>query len=462
MRNLGFLGAVLLAVLVLGSAGCGGGHKQSAAEGSAVDPAGAKVFADAGCGGCHTLAAASSNGTRGPNLDDLRPSLERVQRQVRNGGRGMPSFKGKLSAEQIRDVASFVSTSAGARTPKFTFDPDDTKLSDCRSGDTECFTQAFGNLAYDDGPGTALDKLEELQSRDPSIRSNCHPIAHMIGAGALRRFKGSVGDAFVEGKPTCGSGYYHGLLQWKLAGLEEKQVAPVARQACDDSKIRASNFIYYQCVHGLGHGLMLYTGYELPLALKLCHGLQTEFDQTSCSGGVFMENLSSSFGLKSRWLRKNNLLYPCGIVSQQDKLYCYLLVSSRILPAVGYDWKKTADWCRRSERGWVDICFQSYGRDASGTAVQNPDRIRGFCAQAGSGEKECLYGAARDIMNNNSRDLRARELCTEVKAKFRSYCFFGIGTILGTQHADEAGKHEACSMFARGRDLADCMRGATA
>jgi mono/diheme cytochrome c family protein len=34
-----------------------------------------------------------------------------VVKQVTNGGGGMPAFKGKLSDEEIEDVAAFVSTS---------------------------------------------------------------------------------------------------------------------------------------------------------------------------------------------------------------------------------------------------------------------------------------------------------------------------------------------------------------
>ena len=59
----------------------------------------------------------------------------------------------------------------------------------------------------------------------------------------------------------------------------------------------------------------------------------------------------------------------------EDKLYCYLLVTSYILPQVGYDWKKAADWCRKSDANFVQYCFQSYGRDASGTAREDPDGI---------------------------------------------------------------------------------------
>ena len=455
------LPAFLAAAAVL-TVGCGGGDDKSSKP-SGVASAGAKIWDDADCGSCHTLAAAEATGKTGPNLDDLRPNAERVERQVRSGGNGMPSFDDSLSGEEIRQVADFVATSAGSgggAAKKITFEPDDKKLEDCPD-DTSCYQQAFGNLAYEEGPKAALERLQSMQQK-PVVQSNCHTITHMIGAGGLRHFDGEVGKAFVDGNSMCGSGYYHGLLQWKLAGLDEDEVGPVAREACAEPEIKANNFIYYQCVHGLGHGVMLYTGLELPIALRLCHELETEFDQVSCSGGVFMENLSSSFGLKTRWLKDGNLLYPCNIVSRQDKLYCYLLVSSRILLAVNWNWEKAADWCRRSEKDFVGTCFQSYGRDASGKAVHNPDLMRGYCARAGSGERECIYGAARDLMNNDSSDPRGREFCTRVKRQHRSYCFYGLGTIFGTQHADEAGKRQACARFARGRDFADCMEGARA
>jgi cbb3-type cytochrome c oxidase subunit III len=72
-----------------------------------------KDIFSANCGSCHTLAAAGTNGTVGPNLDDLKPALARVERQVTNGGAIMPAFKGKLTDAQIMAVAKFVSSSAG-------------------------------------------------------------------------------------------------------------------------------------------------------------------------------------------------------------------------------------------------------------------------------------------------------------------------------------------------------------
>ncbi|HEU5214102.1 MAG TPA: c-type cytochrome [Gaiellaceae bacterium] len=65
------------------------------------------------CAGCHTLSAAGSSGTVGPNLDQRKPSLAIVVRQVTNGGSIMPAFKGKLTPAQIQAVAKYVSSNAG-------------------------------------------------------------------------------------------------------------------------------------------------------------------------------------------------------------------------------------------------------------------------------------------------------------------------------------------------------------
>jgi mono/diheme cytochrome c family protein len=73
--------------------------------------AGKAVFASAGCISCHTLKAAGATGTIGPNLDQLKPPYARIVRQVENGGKIMPPFKGKLTDAQIHDVAAFVYSS---------------------------------------------------------------------------------------------------------------------------------------------------------------------------------------------------------------------------------------------------------------------------------------------------------------------------------------------------------------
>ena len=72
---------------------------------------GKAIFLSAGCASCHTLQAAGSHGTIGPNLDDRRPSMDKVVERVTEGKGVMPSFKSSLTSAQIQSVAEFVSSS---------------------------------------------------------------------------------------------------------------------------------------------------------------------------------------------------------------------------------------------------------------------------------------------------------------------------------------------------------------
>jgi len=72
---------------------------------------GKSIFA-ATCSACHTLADAGTTGTVGPNLDDAKPSKERVVDRVTNGKGQMPSFADSLDQAQIEAVAEYVSSVA--------------------------------------------------------------------------------------------------------------------------------------------------------------------------------------------------------------------------------------------------------------------------------------------------------------------------------------------------------------
>lgn len=77
------------------------------------DPTAGKVVFTTNCGGCHTLADAGTSGAVGPNLDQAKPPAELVVTNVTKGKGSMPSFSGSLTAQQIADVAAYVTQSTG-------------------------------------------------------------------------------------------------------------------------------------------------------------------------------------------------------------------------------------------------------------------------------------------------------------------------------------------------------------
>lgn len=348
-----------------------------------------------------------------------------------------------------------------------TFVADDTELEGC--DEQACYEQAFGNIVYEQGAERAFERFDAGIAAGGAVESGCHRIAHRMGAAALARYDGSVGEAFAHGSASCWSGYYHGILESSLAGVPSERLGVEARGLCDDIRDRETTFLLYQCVHGLGHGLMITTGYDLPDALDACGALRTDWDRASCGGGVFMENLATAPGSPievtgdPEWLDDDDLLYPCTddeVVPAAAKEPCYIMATSRVLEANGYSFEGAARWCRRAQAGWIETCFQSLGRDSSGFSTYDRRETLRRCRTAGEYLDQCLWGAARDYASRFAGGEQAAELCMLAPARLRTGCFRGIGTILATLHERPADRLAACrSLSERERYAGACARG---
>jgi mono/diheme cytochrome c family protein len=102
-----------------------------ASAGLAQAKTGEQIFTAAGCAGCHTFSPAGSNGTIGPNLNDLaaaagkrepgksaeeyvRESIETPDAFLVQGfGNAMPSFKGRLTDAQIKALIDYLLKNGG-------------------------------------------------------------------------------------------------------------------------------------------------------------------------------------------------------------------------------------------------------------------------------------------------------------------------------------------------------------
>ena len=60
------------------------------------------------CGACHTLQAVGSEGQIGPDLDLLKPQMNKIIAVVTNGIGVMQAWEGILSYEEIEAVAYYV------------------------------------------------------------------------------------------------------------------------------------------------------------------------------------------------------------------------------------------------------------------------------------------------------------------------------------------------------------------
>jgi mono/diheme cytochrome c family protein len=77
---------------------------------------GKQIFAEKAeppCALCHTLKAADSTGTIGPNLDELKPDLEKIRKAVKDGVGNMPPYGDTLSEPEIEAVTAYVAGAVG-------------------------------------------------------------------------------------------------------------------------------------------------------------------------------------------------------------------------------------------------------------------------------------------------------------------------------------------------------------
>lgn len=66
------------------------------------------------CAICHTMQDAGATGGIGPDLDELKPDLDRVKKALEEGMGAMPSFADTLTEAQRDAVAAYVVHASGA------------------------------------------------------------------------------------------------------------------------------------------------------------------------------------------------------------------------------------------------------------------------------------------------------------------------------------------------------------
>ncbi len=103
---------LLPAAALAGCGGSGGGTGGMMGGGPTGTGSGGRALYVEYCGSCHTLAAAGTGGSAGPNLDQARPSYDRVVELVTNGRGVMPALGRSLTRSQIQAIARYVSTAA--------------------------------------------------------------------------------------------------------------------------------------------------------------------------------------------------------------------------------------------------------------------------------------------------------------------------------------------------------------
>lgn len=257
--------------------------------------------------------------------------------------------------------------------------------------------------------------LELLRVGEVETGIDCHGSAHHLGRMAFAEYGAAAAGGLAE---ACRSGMRHGLMEQLFVGRGIANLADDVDALCPDAR---DPFGRHQCFHGVGHGVMAWTAYELEDALGICGRLGDESGRRSCYSGVFMENvvsgLSGAVGQESAWVDAEDPHYPCNALPERYVRDCYWYQTSQMLNVFGQDLEMVADACREAPAIGRRTCFGSYGRDVAAAHRENPYLVVQYCRLAESlmHQSDCIDGAARTLFWDETQQDAGLALCAEVE-----------------------------------------------
>lgn len=284
---------------------------------------------------------------------------------------------------------------------------------------------------------------------------DCHQEAHIIGRTGYK----VLGEkTFQACDASCHSGCYHGAMEKMLSQYGTANLAERIQHVCS---LFDTSFGTFECLHGVGHGVLAYTDYDVPAALNECKGLLDAFSISSCYGGVFMENIITGQGLgtgnedhTTTWVSKTDPLYPCNKIdtSHDVQFQCYQMQTSWMLTIFRQDYDKVVAECKKVPDAMIPVCFKSLGRDIAGNTLRKPAGIKELCAKVPEENgyyNQCIVGATNVIVDFWGPHLQdqATELCRLLDEPGKGTCYHVVSSRLSGLYKDESSKKQVCDLF---------------
>jgi len=284
----------------------------------------------------------------------------------------------------------------------------------------DCYKNELTQIINQQGAEQATALLKQQYSQVSYVKSECHQLMHVVGRATYAKY-GNLAEAFAHGDQFCWSGFYHGIMEQLSTEKGYDYIVQNANSLCTPiaKKYGQGSFNDYNCVHGLGHGFMEIQDENLFDALKSCDNLNDSWDRESCYGGVFMQNTMNVQGPEAQnladypYLKASEPMYPCTVLDDQYKSSCYLTQTSFALQVAKYDFGTIFAECAAVEPAYVNLCYNSLGRDASGQTISDVAKTKAICLLGAdeNAQTQCVIGAAKDFVSYFHSDNQAYSLC---------------------------------------------------
>jgi hypothetical protein len=344
--------------------------------------------------------------------------------------------------------------------------PDQTK--------TDCYSKPLDSLAALGEVRFAMATLNLLEALDVDAKRDGHVYAHGIGIVAGKR-GGDVAKTFSMCDESNQSGCYHGVIQAYFD--DATKIGPTeVNTLCEPFRgPNADRWLRFQCVHGMGHGLTMIYGHDLPKALTGCDFLSDDWDRQSCYGGAFMENIVNvtnphhpahgmaehadhsemdMAGMNHEHEKKSEFKamdpkdpqYPCSIMAPRYLASCYQMQTSVMLHLNKGDIGDAAKSCDKAPGVMKYVCYTSLGRDISSYSLQDHATAIKMCS-LGTYQYQpwCFVGLVKNLVDLNARPEDGFALCKKLSGEANKVkCYEAVGEQIGTLRNDSASRSALC------------------
>jgi hypothetical protein len=350
-----------------------------------------------------------------------------------------------------------------------------------RSEREACYRSALTGVVREKGVASAIATLDAIARVDRDAGRDGHVYAHGIGIEGYLHLR-SVPAAFDHCPVEFASGCGHGVIQAYLESQSAVDSVTINALCSPYRRPDQPQWQLFQCVHGMGHGLDMMYGGDLPRALGTCDLLMDGWDRASCYGGAFMENImeevaphhpaselaashehdhmAMNMGTSTfKRLDRSQPLYPCSIMAPKYLQPCYEIQTAAILHYNRGNIEKAAAVCDTAPDDMAPVCYRSLGRDITSKAGRDPEKTRRYC-DLGTEKyrKWCYFGAVKALIDWDARVEAGLVFCGVLgNAPGSVLCYHAVGEQVRALVGPQAEREKLCA-GASGKDGIEACR----
>jgi hypothetical protein len=342
-----------------------------------------------------------------------------------------------------------------------------------------CYSQLLSERLKKHGVADAVATLDAIAAADPAAAEHAHEYAHGIGIEAYG-ISTDIPATFTACGDGFSSGCRHGVIQAYFESRDQVTQAEVEALCQPFKQPGASRWVLFQCVHGMGHGLTMFYGHDLPRALGDCDLLSDGWDRESCYGGAFMESVINATaphhpatmlamhshhhvaGTTFKALDPADPLYPCSIMAERYLHACYQMQTSVMLNLNHGDIPGAAKSCERAPLEVRPVCFQSLGRDITSYTSRDPQQTSDRCHEAAEPYRPaCYFGAVKALVDWTATTDAAFSFCHIVANEAGGpTCYHALGEEIATLLASLPDREAQCVRAQQPEAINACRQGA--